>query len=55
VISEQLARVQTMRLAAEHARQLLDKLTLEYRLAQSQAVTSALLEIIAGYEATNRR
>jgi F-type H+-transporting ATPase subunit gamma len=55
VISEQLARVQTMRLAGEHARQLLDQLTLDYHLAQSHAVTNALLEIIAGYEATNRR
>jgi F0F1-type ATP synthase gamma subunit len=55
VISEQLARVQTMRLAGENARKLSDQLTVEYHLAQSHAVTNALLEIIAGYEATNRR
>jgi F-type H+-transporting ATPase subunit gamma len=55
VISEQLARIQTMRLAGENARKLLDTLTLEYHLAQSHAVTSALLEVIAGYEATNRQ
>jgi F-type H+-transporting ATPase subunit gamma len=54
VISEQLARVQTMRLAGENARKLLDKLTLEYHLAQSHALTSALLEITTGYEATKR-
>jgi F-type H+-transporting ATPase subunit gamma len=55
VISEQLARVQAMRLAGENARKLLDELTLEYHLAQSHAVTNALLEIIAGYEATAHR
>jgi ATP synthase F1 gamma subunit len=55
VISEQLARVQAMRLAGENAHKLLDELTLEYHLAQSHAVTNALLEILAGYEATARR
>jgi F-type H+-transporting ATPase subunit gamma len=54
-ISEQLARVQAMRLAGENARKLFDELTLEYHLAQSHAVTTALLEIVAGYEATAPR
>jgi F-type H+-transporting ATPase subunit gamma len=51
-ISEQLARVYTMRLAAENARKLVDKLTLAYNLARSHTVTQSLLEIVAGYEAT---
>jgi F-type H+-transporting ATPase subunit gamma len=55
VISEQLARIQAMRLAGENAHKLFDELTLEYHLAQSHAVTNALLEIIAGYEATARK
>jgi F0F1-type ATP synthase gamma subunit len=55
VISEQLARVQTMRLATENARKLLTQLTLDYDLAHSQTVTNALLEIIAGYEVTTPR
>jgi F-type H+-transporting ATPase subunit gamma len=51
-MSEQLARVYTMRLATENARKLLDQLTLDYNLARSHAVTNSLLEIVAGYEAT---
>lgn len=54
-ISEQLARVYTMRLATENANKLLEKLTLEYNLARSQAVTQELLEIVAGYEATDKK
>ncbi len=54
-MSEQLARVYTMRLATENARKLLDKLTLDYNLARSYAVTNSLLEIVAGYEATTER
>lgn len=54
-MSEQLARVYTMRLATENARKLLEKLQLDYSLAQSYAVTNSLLEIIAGYEATTKR
>ena len=51
-MSEQLARVYTMRLATDNARKLVDKLTLDYNLARSHAVTQSLLEIVAGYEAT---
>lgn len=51
-LSEQLARVYTMRLATENARKLVDKLTLDYNLARSHAVTQSLLEIVAGYDAT---
>ena len=54
-ISEQLARIYTMRLATENANKLLEKFTLEYNLARSQAVTQELLEIVAGYEATNKK
>jgi F0F1-type ATP synthase gamma subunit len=55
VISEQLARIYTMPLAVDNAHKLLDKLTLEHNLALSYAETSALLESIAGYEATAKR
>jgi F-type H+-transporting ATPase subunit gamma len=55
VISEQLARIYAMRLAVDNARKLLDRLTLEHNLALSHAATSALLEIMAGYEATAKR
>lgn len=51
-LSEQLARVYTMRLATENARKLVDQLTVDYNLARSHAVTQSLLEIIAGYDAT---
>jgi F-type H+-transporting ATPase subunit gamma len=51
-MSEQLARMYTMRLATENARKLVDKLTLDYNLARSHAVTQSLLEIVAGYAAT---
>ena len=54
-ISEQLARMYTMRLATENANKLLEKLTLEYNLARSQAVTQELLEIVAGYDATDKK
>jgi len=54
-ISEQLARMYTMRLATENANKLLEKLTLEYNLARSQAVTQELLEIVAGYDATAQK
>jgi F-type H+-transporting ATPase subunit gamma len=55
VISEQLARVYTMRLAADNARRLLDDLTAGCNLMRRNAITDSLLEIIAGYEATMRR
>ena len=50
-ISEQLARIATMRMAVENARRLVDNLTLQYNLTRQHAVTQSLLEIIAGYEA----
>lgn len=52
VISEQLARIYTMRLATENAQKLLDDLNLQYNLAQRQQVTNSLLEIVRGYGAT---
>ena len=50
VVSEQLARIQAMRLAVENARTVLEQLTLEYTVASRQAMTSALLEITTGYQ-----
>jgi F-type H+-transporting ATPase subunit gamma len=55
VISEQLARIYTMRLATENAQKLLDDLNLQYNLAQRQQITNSLLEIVSGYGATLRR
>ena len=52
VISEQLARIYTMRLATENAQKLLDDLNLRYNLTQRQQVTNSLLEIVRGYGAT---
>jgi F-type H+-transporting ATPase subunit gamma len=51
-ISEQLARVYTMRLAADNARRLVDELTAQCNLMRRNAITDSLLEIVAGYEAT---
>jgi F-type H+-transporting ATPase subunit gamma len=50
VVSEQLARVYAMRLAVDQARTLLDELTLAYNTARQEEVTSALLEVVAGYQ-----
>jgi F-type H+-transporting ATPase subunit gamma len=52
VISEQLARIYTMRLAADNGRRLVDELTTQCNLARRNAITNSLLEIVAGYEAT---
>jgi len=52
VISEQLARIYTMRLAADSARRLVDDLTAQCNLARRNAITNSLLEIIAGFDAT---
>lgn len=54
VISEQLARIYTMRLAADNARRLVDALTAQCNVIRRNAITDSLLEIIAGYEATMR-
>jgi F-type H+-transporting ATPase subunit gamma len=51
-LSEQLARVYTMRLAADNARALVGRLALEYNVARRNAITGALLEVVAGYAAT---
>jgi F0F1-type ATP synthase gamma subunit len=52
VISEQLARIYTMRLAGDNARRLANDLTAQCNLARRNAITNSLLEIVAGYEAT---
>jgi F-type H+-transporting ATPase subunit gamma len=54
-MSEQLARVYTMRLATDNARKLLEKLRIDASVARSYAVTNSLLEIVAGYAATAKR
>ncbi len=54
VASEQLARIHTMRLAVDNANDLLEDLTAEYRQAQHQATTNALIETLAGFRATMR-
>ena len=38
-----------------NARRVLDRLTQEYTAAQQQAITAALLEIVAGYNLTSAR
>jgi len=53
-MSEQLARVEAMRLATDNAGRLVDRLSLEYTRARNAAATQALLEIVAGYQATTR-
>lgn len=55
VTSEQLARIYTMRLATDSCRRLIGQLTSEYNAARRNAITGALMEIVAGYEATGRR
>jgi F-type H+-transporting ATPase subunit gamma len=49
-MSEQLARIYTMRLAADNARKLVDRLTLAYRRARRDAITNSLLEVVNAYE-----
>jgi F-type H+-transporting ATPase subunit gamma len=50
-ISEQLARVQAMRLAGDNAQKVFDDLGLRYQLAERQAMTASLLEVLSGYQA----
>jgi len=50
-ISEQLARIYTMRLAADNARRLVDDLAARCALVRRNAITDSLLETVAGYEA----
>lgn len=52
VVSEQLARIFTMRLAVDNARTLLERLDRDQNVARRQAATNALLEIVSGYQAT---
>ncbi|HEY7248943.1 MAG TPA: FoF1 ATP synthase subunit gamma [Methylomirabilota bacterium] len=52
VISEQLARIYTMRLAADNTRRLVEDLSTQCNLARRNAITESLLEIVAGYDAT---
>lgn len=52
-VSEQLARILAMRLAGSNARRLLDQLTTRTFAAQKHADTTALLEIVAGYDVSD--
>ncbi len=54
-VSEQLARVYTMRLATENARKLLDQLGQDYASAVKQDITNSLLETVSGYESARSR
>jgi F-type H+-transporting ATPase subunit gamma len=49
-ISEQLARIYTMRLAVDNAGKLVDRLTLAYNRARRNAITNSLLEVVSTYE-----
>ncbi|HLJ58507.1 MAG TPA: F0F1 ATP synthase subunit gamma [bacterium] len=49
-ISEQLARIYTMRLAVDNAGKLVDRLTLAYNRARRNTITNALLEVVSAYE-----
>jgi F0F1-type ATP synthase gamma subunit len=49
-VAEQLARIAAVRVAADNARRLLERLELESVVAERQAITSDLLELVAGYE-----
>ncbi len=53
-ISEELARVAAMKLATDNAQKLLEELTAEANHARQLSETSALLEIISGFEAASR-
>jgi F-type H+-transporting ATPase subunit gamma len=55
VTSGQLARIYTMRAATDSCRRLIDRLRSEYNAARRSAITEALMEIVAGYEASSRR
>ena len=48
-LSEQLARIATMRLAVDNAQKLAQALGFEYTLARQREQTNALLEIVNGY------
>jgi F-type H+-transporting ATPase subunit gamma len=52
-VSENLARVAAMRLAADNARRILDDLTLAANRAHQIAETNALLEIYSGFETSS--
>jgi F0F1-type ATP synthase gamma subunit len=54
-ISEQLARIYTMRLAADNARRLVDDLAARCALVRRNAITDSLLGTVAGYEAAIHR
>ena len=54
-ISEQLARVAAMKLATDNAQKVLAQLTAEANRARQLMETSALLEIMSGFEAASKR
>jgi hypothetical protein len=47
--------MQTMRLATDSCRRLIDRLTSEYNTARRASITDALMEIVAGFEASGRQ
>ena len=48
-MSEQLARIATMKLAADNARKLLKGVSFEYNLAHQRQITDAIMEVVNGY------
>jgi F-type H+-transporting ATPase subunit gamma len=50
-LSEQLARISTVRLAVDNARKLLEGLRFEYNLARQRQTTNSLLQIVSGFRA----
>jgi len=49
-MSEQLARIYTMRLAADNAGKLVERLTLVLNRMRRNAITNSLLEVVSAYE-----
>jgi F0F1-type ATP synthase gamma subunit len=48
-LSEQFARIASMRLAVENARRIAEQLRFEFNLARQRQTTNGLLELISGY------
>ena len=53
--SESIARLNSMQAAEKHINERIDDLTLEYNQSRQDAITSEILDIIAGVEALGRK
>jgi F-type H+-transporting ATPase subunit gamma len=54
-LSEQLARIATMRVAVDNAQKLVEALRAEYHSARQRETTDRLLELVNGYRAVIKR